>query len=75
MEAMLRHMESQEVIQENQHGFTMGKCCLNNLVAFYDVHQYKKRANVVIYPDFSKAFDIVPHNTVLSKSERCGFDG
>jgi len=30
--ALLKHMEDREVI----HGFTKGKSCLTNLVAFYD---------------------------------------
>ena len=60
LEVFIKQVEEKKVIRSSQHGFTKGKSCLTNLIAFYnDMTGWvdKGRAVDVVYLDFSKAFD------------------
>ncbi|CAM4571986.1 unnamed protein product [Caretta caretta] len=76
-ESILKHLEERKVIRNSQHGFTKGRSCLTNLIAFYDEitgSVDEGKAVDVLYLDFSKAFDTVSHSILVSKLRKHGLD-
>ena len=69
--AITRQMK--HVTGKSQHGFTKGKLCLTNLIAFYNKVSCLVdggRAVDIVYLDFSTAFNRVSHRLLLEKLVR-----
>uniref|UniRef100_A0A803T8Q3 Reverse transcriptase domain-containing protein n=1 Tax=Anolis carolinensis TaxID=28377 RepID=A0A803T8Q3_ANOCA len=76
-EVVCKHLETNAVIANSQHGFTKNKSCQTNLISFFDrVTSWVDTGNAVdvAYLDFSKAFDKVPHDLLANKLVKCGLD-
>ena len=83
MESIIRDrvrdfIEGLGLIEESQHGFRNGRSCLTNLLEFYDeMMDCLDRGDPVdvIYLDFSKAFDTVPHKRLMVKVKGHNIEG
>lgn len=77
-EELVRHLENNNLILDSQHGFRNKKSCLTNLLEFSE-----KVAGIidegdpvdVVYLDFQKAFDKVPHGRLMEKLRAHGVGG
>ena len=83
MESVLRdeivnHLETNRLIRSSQHGFRSGHSCLSNILSFLDkVTEWVDKGECadVLYTDFAKAFDKVPHKRLLRKLSSHGIGG
>ena len=74
-DAIVDHLRTHKLIIDSQHGFLKGRSCLTNLLLFLE-----KVTGIIdegypvdiMYLDFSKAFDKVPHRRLLLKLEAHG---
>ena len=67
---IIDHLNANSLINDSQHGFTAGRSCLTNLLTFLESltsHVDQGLPVDVLYLDFSKAFDKVPHQRLISK--------
>ena len=72
------YLEANTILYDSQHGFRQGRSCLSNLLEYLEflTAQVDNKSDVdVIYLDFAKAFDKVPHNKLLSKINAVGITG
>ena len=75
---IVEHLNEHNIIKGSQHGFTRGRSCLTNLLEFFE-EVYERidegKPVDVIYLDFAKAFDKVPHKRLAKKLQACGIRG
>ena len=75
---IVAHLDKYKLINDTQHGFVSKRSCLTNLLEFYEfVSQYTDQGYPVdvIYLDFQKAFDKVPHKRLMTKIKAMGISG
>ena len=77
-EDIVDHLEKHKLIRNSQHGFQAGKSCVTNLLEFLeevtkDIDEGKPVD--IIYMDFMKAFDKVPHKRLIKKIKQHGIGG
>ena len=75
---ILQHVDEHNLMTSCQHGFVSRKSCLTNLLEsleeWTDVIDSGSGLDI-IYLDFSKAFDTVPHKRLLKKLHGYGIQG
>ena len=83
MESILRdtiveHLKSNNLIRSSQHGFMPHRSCLTNLLEFLEVVTKlidEGHSVDLLYLDFARAFDKVPHARLMMKVRAHGITG
>ena len=72
---ILNHLDTQNQLSDRQHGFRRKRSCETQLILFIDEliksMSAGKQTDAIIM-DFSKAFDVVPHGSLLVKLKYYG---
>ena len=75
---LVSHMESNDLFSNNQHGFVPHRNCTTNLLICIELWTEMIENGLpvdIIYTDFAKAFDRVPHRRLLQKLMHIGITG
>ncbi|KAK7105260.1 hypothetical protein V1264_016666 [Littorina saxatilis] len=76
--SITQHLEENDLISREQHGFVKGRSCVTHLLEVLDDWTSAMEDGScidAIYMDFKKAFDTVPHGRLLSKLKAIGLQG
>ena len=74
----MSHMEENNLFTKHQHGLRKGYSCVTQLIDVCEKWSEEldnKNYIGVVYLDFQKAFDSVPHKRLLSKLKGYGIQG
>ena len=77
-DVIVKHLSEQSLIRASQHGFMSGRSTVTNLLAYMETLTKlldDGHAVDVLYLDFAKAFDKVPHARLLAKCRGLGLGG
>ena len=77
---LITHLEMNILIGDSQHGFQNKRSCLRSLLDFYaqviDTYDTDNTKAVdILYLDFQKAFDKVPHERLMLNVDAHGIQG
>ena len=77
-DTIMEHLVSNNLLSSKQHGFINGRSTVTQLLSFLDVciqSIVDGKVVDVIYLDFLKAFDTVPHMRLINKLKAYGING
>ena len=77
-DSIVNHLEQHNLLRNSQHGFLAGKSTLTNLLEYLEelTRLVDQGHSVdIVYLDFAKAFDKVPHRRLIKKCEGLGISG
>ena len=75
---VMKHLQENDIITEEQHGFVEKRSCITQLLEVMDIWTEivdEGGSLDIVYTDFMKAFDSVPHRRLIGKVEACGIKG
>ena len=78
VKAIIQHIKANVLATKRQHGFTTGKSTTTNLLEVLNVWSEALMHGIpvdVLYLDFSKAFDSVPHQRLMKVINSFGITG
>ena len=76
--AIISHLQINDLLTRHQHGFISGKSCMTNLLEALEDWTTTTDEGIgldILFLDFQKAFDSVPHKRLLAKLKTYGIDG